>query len=84
MHTYYRLCKGGSKMAFELVQQIVNKESESARKKSREQLDLIREENRVSWLVLRQMAVKLFGKEKGLSLSEIRKLKEEIKRNGSS
>jgi hypothetical protein len=66
-------------MAFELLHQIVNKESESARRKSREQLDLIREENRVSWLVLRQMAVKLFGKEKGLSLSEIRKLKESIK-----
>lgn len=57
--------------------QRVVKDSETAKrhlKQAREKVDLTQQQEGFGWLKTRQLAVKMFGKEKGLTIGECRKL----------
>jgi hypothetical protein len=52
----------------------------AALRKAREQLDRTVEAERYGWLRTRQLDLKMFGKEKGLTIGECKKLMEEIRK----
>lgn len=49
-------------------------------KRAREQLCRQAQENRVTWKQVEEMAIERFGKSKGLTIGECKKLIEEVKR----
>ena len=77
-------------MSWEIVsrqQSILNRSASFAAKKAikqaRERLDRLAEAERIGWLKVQQMGVRMFGKAKGYSIQECKILMERIKTNGT-
>ena len=63
-----------------LDEQSKSEEHKKAKRSSREAMDRAAEDNRMKWKDVLKIADKLFGKHEGLSITESKKVIEEIKR----
>jgi len=70
-------------MSFEILPQILapsNPLLEREKKRARERLDLIAEQEKVGWKRVQLKGQDLFGKTKGFTIGECKRLMEEIRR----
>jgi hypothetical protein len=67
-------------MSFQLLSIIPNPFYERSKKQARERLDRVAVEERIGWKQVQLIAQDLFGKTKGFTIGECKRLMEEIRK----